>query len=454
MICLILAHFKNKPDSLTPRARHKNGIPMKLYIKNGRVIDPSQVLDGIFHIFIEDGKVKEISAKPLSITGADVFDAEGLVVTPGFVELHSHLRDPGFEYKETIRSGTLSAVSGGYTSVCCMANTNPVNDNASVTEYIVDQARKTGVCKVYPIGAITKGLAGLELASIAEMKHAGCVAISDDGLTVQNASLMRLGMSYAKSFGLPVSTHSIEEHLCKDGCMNESFVSTKLGLKGVPNAAEDIIIARDIMLAEVTGAHLHVGHLSTAGGIRLVKDAKARGIKVTCEVAPHHFTLTDQDIQGYDTNFKMCPPLRSQQDVDAIKAAFHEGGIIDAIATDHAPHGIVDKEVEFDHAAFGIIGFETALPLSLRLVREKIITLYQMVELLTSKPAEIFQLKAGSLKVGSAADITIFDPEKTWTLTKETIFSKSKNSPFLEKTFQGRVLKTYVNGVLQYELGV
>lgn len=423
----------------------------KTVIQNGRVIDPSQNIDGAHDLLIEDGLIKEIG-KAGSLSAENVIDAKGLIVTPGFVEIHAHLRDPGFEYKETIHTGTLSAVSGGYTSVCCMANTDPVNDNASVTDYILRQAEKTGVCRVFPIGAITQGLKGEELAPIAELKDAGCVAISDDGLTVQNSHLMRIALEYAKSFDLPVTTHSIDADLCKCGHMNESLVSTKKGITGVPNAAEDVIIARDIMLAELTGSHLHVGHLSTREGIRLVEEAKERGVKVTCEVTPHHFTLTDENIEGYDTNYKMCPPLRSQADKDAIRDAFKKGGIIDAIATDHAPHGIIDKEVEFDKAAFGIIGFETALPLSLKLVQDGYLSLNEMVRLLTCRPAEVFNLSGGTLKPGVPADVTMFDMDCKWTLEKENIPSKSKNSPFLGHELKGRVTRTLVDGQVKWEL--
>lgn len=426
---------------------------MKVLIKNGHVIDPSQNVDGKKDLLIEGGYVKAIKdCGKISDADCEVYDASGKIVAPGFIELHCHLREPGFEYKETIETGTASAVSGGYTAVCCMANTNPVNDNVSVTDFIKKQAKEHGHCEVYPIGAITKGLKGEELASIAELKEGGCVAISDDGLTVQDAKLMRTAMDYAKGFELPISTHSIEAKLAKGGSMNESFMSTKLGLKGSPSVAEDIIIARDIMLAEISNAHLHVGHLSTAGGIRLVRDAKKRGVNVTCEVTPHHFTLTDEDIENYDTNYKMCPPLRTHEDKKAILEAFKEGGIIDAIATDHAPHGLIDKEVEFDKAAFGIIGFETALPLSLELVRNGYLNLQEMVRLFTTRPAEVFHLPGGSLKIGSKANITVFDTEMPWEFNLENIFSKSKNSPFLGKELKGRVIRTYVGGKLKYDL--
>lgn len=425
---------------------------MKIRIVNGRVIDPSQNLDGAFDLEIENGVITALEKNgslPKS-TDAKIIDAKDQIVSPGFVELHCHLREPGFEYKETIATGTASAVAGGFTTLCCMANTKPVNDNAAVTDYILKQTAETGHCRVYPIGAITKGLKGEELAPIAELKKAGCVAISDDGLTVQNAQMMRTGLDYAKSFGLPVSTHSIEADLAKDGHMNESLYSTKFGIKGSPAVAEDIIIARDIMLAEITGAHLHVGHLSTKGGIDLVEAAKKKGLKVTCEVTPHHFTLTDADIKDYDTNYKMCPPLRGKADIARIKEAFKQG-LIDAIATDHAPHGLIDKEVEFDHAAFGIIGFETALPLSLRLVEEGVITLSEMINLLTHSPAKVFNLPGGTLQVGANADVTIFDPFQKWQLNNDTIVSKSKNSPFTGQEMVGRVTKTLVAGEIKYE---
>ena len=426
----------------------------KILIKNGHVLDSTQKLSAKKDLLIENGLIAAIEDK-IENVGNDVLeiDAAGKYVSAGFVELHCHLREPGFEYKETIETGTASAVSGGFTTICCMANTSPVNDNASVTDFILKQAKEFGYCKVLPIGAITKGLKGEELASIAELKSSGCIAISDDGLTVQNAKLMRTAMEYAKSFDLPVTTHSLDADLAKCGCMNESFVSTKLGLKGSPSVAEDVIISRDIMLSEVTGAHLHVGHLSTKGGIEMVKQAKAKGLNVTCEVTPHHFTLTDADIQDYDTNFKMCPPLREQEDLDAILQAFKEGGIIDAIATDHAPHGVVDKEVEFDHASFGIIGFETAFSLSYELVKKDVFSLEEMIRLLTARPAEVFGIDSGTLQIGKKADVTIFDTNVDWDFTTNEVFSKSKNSPFLNRKLSGKIEKTIVDGKLVFDNG-
>ncbi|MBF0107239.1 MAG: dihydroorotase [Deltaproteobacteria bacterium] len=424
----------------------------KTLIKNGRLIDPSQGIDGAFDLLISGDKIAQVAPQGrTSAADAEIIDAKGMVVSPGFIDMHTHLREPGFEYKETIASGTAAAVSGGFTSVCCMANTDPVNDNASVTDYINRKAHDSGFCRVYPIGAVTKGLKGEELASIAELKTSGCVAISDDGNTLQDGNMMRLALSYAKGFDLPVITHSMDKSLSENGHMNESFMSTKLGIKGIPNAAEDIMIARDIMLAELTGAHVHVAHLSTRQGIRLVKEAKQRGIKVTCEVTPHHFTLTDASLSDYNTNFKMSPPLRSADDVRAIKEALSEKNIFDAIATDHAPHGIIDKEIEFDKAASGIIGLETALPLALALVRDGVLGLDEMIRLFTMGPAGVLGLSGGTLKEGAAADITIFDPDHAWVLDRRRIVSKSKNSPFIDMPLKGRAIKTIVSGKLVFD---
>jgi dihydroorotase len=424
----------------------------KTLIKNGYLIDPKNNISGLFDVLLVDDKIESVAPQgTLAISDAKEIEASGLVVCPGFIDLHCHLREPGFEYKETISTGTASAVSGGFTSICCMANTHPVNDNATVTDFIHKQARETGSCHVYPIGAITKDLKGEALANIAELNDAGCIAISDDGNTIQNARLMKIALDYARSFDLPVTTHSLEINLANNGHMNASIMSTRLGLKGIPNVAEDIIIARDIMLAEQSGAHLHVGHVSTAIGVQLIQEAKKRGAKVTCEVTPHHFSLTDEALVGYNTNFKMCPPLRTGKDVDALKKAF-QNGVVDAIATDHAPHGIIDKELEFDRAAFGIIGFETALPLSLNLVRENIITLEEMVSLLTVRPAGVFRLSGGTLTQGSCADIALFDQNVSWTLDEGKIYSKSKNSPFLGTELTGRVVKTFVKGKLVYDV--
>ena len=428
---------------------------MKLIIKNGHLIDPANKKDGLFDILIEDGLVREVvgaglKPAPTQSNGAKEIDAKGCIVTPGFVDLHTHLREPGYEYKETIQTGTLSAAAGGFTSICCMANTNPVNDKAQVTEYILAQAREKGVVNVFPIGAVTKGLEGKELAEIGELKKAGCIAISDDGKCVGNARLQRVAMEYAKNFDLPVIVHAIDPDLAGDGVMNESFISTKLGLSGIPNEAEDIMIARDIALAELTGASLHIAHLSTAGGIDLVRRAKKKKLKVTCEVTPHHLVLTDERVIGYDTNTKMAPPLRGEAD----RLALIEGiadGTVDAIATDHAPHAQVDKEVEFDRAAFGIVGLETALSLVLGLVDGKKITMKRIIEMLTVNPARIVSLPKGRLNAGDEADITIFDPKISYTIDPGTFSCKSKNTPFGGMKVKGKVRKTLVKGKVVYE---
>lgn len=424
----------------------------KLLITNGRLIDPAQKIDGNFDVLIESGVVAQVATRgKIKVTDAQIINAKGCIVSPGFIDLHTHLRDPGQKYKESIETGTAAAVAGGFTRICCMPNTEPVNDSANITDYIVKRAREVGVCHVHPIGAITKGLAGESLAGIAGLKKAGCVAISDDGKCVQNAQLMRLALDYAKSFGVIIAVHAQDEALSAKGHMNESLTSTRLGIPGIPNAAEDVMIARDLMLAELTGARVHICHVATERGIELVAQAKKKGLNVTCEVAPHHFTLTDESIVEYDTNFKMYPPLRSQRDVAAIKAALKKGGIIDAIATDHAPHGLIDKELEFDKAPCGIIGLETALSLSLELVRKKILSLKDMIRLLTCGPALVYKLPGGTLKKGSTADVTIFNPDRTWTYNESAVVSKSKNSPFVGKKLKGKVLWTIVGGEVRFK---
>jgi dihydroorotase, multifunctional complex type len=355
---------------------------MKTLIKGGHVIDPSQNIDEVRNILIEDGKIKNYPPDTKDVetdSTIQVIDASGKIVAPGFIDMHVHLREPGFEYKETIRTGCLAAAAGGFTSVVCMPNTNPVNDNASVTEYILLKARTEGVVNVFPVGAITKGQKGETLAEIGEMWEAGCVAISDDGQPVMNSGVMRHAMEYVKAFGIPVISHAEDLELSAKGAMNEGFTSTTLGLRGIPNASEEVMVARDITLAELTGAHLHVAHVSTAGSVRLIRDAKRRGVKVTAEATPHHFTLTDKAVLNYDTNAKMNPPIRSREDMEAIRGGLKDG-TIDIIATDHAPHSEDEKKVEFDLAPFGISGLETALPLASRLVAEGVLTLPELIK--------------------------------------------------------------------------
>lgn len=424
----------------------------ELLICNGTIIDPSQSLETKRDLLIRDGRVAEI-AESIAADNAEVFDASGLIVAPGFIDLHVHLREPGFEYKETIESGVRAAVAGGFTSVCCMPNTKPINDNSSVTSFMLEQARKANLANVFPIGAITQGSKGEQLAEIGEMKTAGIVAISDDGKPVLDSGIMRRAMEYAADFNLPVVDH------CEDCCgatgwaMHEGEYSALMGLKGLPGAAEDLHVARDILLGEMTGAHIHIAHISTARSVDLVRQAKARGLKVTCEVTPHHFALSDKDVyeSGYNTNFKMAPPLRSQSDVEAILEGLRDG-TIDAIATDHAPHHANEKMYEFDKAPNGITGLETAVSLTMdRLVHRRVISLTRMVELLATNPAKLFHLDRGTLQVGAIADVTIFDPDKQITVDAASSQSKSRNTPFDGWELKGAPVATIVNGKIVWK---
>ncbi|MBI3752743.1 MAG: dihydroorotase [Deltaproteobacteria bacterium] len=428
----------------------------RLLIKGGRVIDPASGIDGLFDVYAVGGKIAAVkpyepSAFSLQPNDWTVIDAAGLVICPGFIDMHTHLREPGYEYKETVQTGAMAAAAGGFTSVACMANTNPVNDNASVTRYILKKAQEEGIVNVFPVGAISSGLKGETLAEIGELKEAGCIAISDDGRPIVSSGLMRLALEYAKPFNLPVISHCEDAWLAIDGVMNEGFISTKLGLKGIPNAKEDIMVARDIALAELTGGRLHIAHISTKGAVQLVRNAKQNGLNVTAEVTPHHFTLTDEAVIGYNTNAKMNPPLRTKKDIDAIKTGLQDG-TIDAIATDHAPQNSDEKDVEFDKAANGIVGLETALPLSLRLVAEGVMSFNTLIEKLSTNPAKLLGLDSkGSLKVGADADITIVDLNKEWVVDAKELKSKSRNTPFDGWKMKGRVVKTIVSGKVVYE---
>ncbi len=419
---------------------------MNILVKNGRIIDPANNLDEELDILVSEGRIARI-ARPGSISedGAYVIDASGRLVVPGLVDMHVHLREPGFEYKETIETGTASARAGGFTSVCCMPNTRPVNDNRSVTEFILSLAGKTGFVNVFPVGAITKGSNGEELADIGELYDAGCVAISDDGRPVMSAALMRRAMEYAGIFGMPVISHCEDTSLSFKGVMNEGFVATELGLRGIPRAAEEVMVARDVLLAELTGCRLHIAHVSTAGSVRIIREAKQRGVKVTCETCPHYFVLTEEAARGYNTMAKMNPPLRTGSDVEAIKSGLKDG-TIDVIATDHAPHALDEKAVEFDNAAFGIVGLETAVGLSLGLVREGVLGLPEFVRKLSLNPASILDLNKGTLSVGADADITIIDPEIEWTVEPSQFRSKSRNTPFAGWRLKGRAVQTIVGG--------
>lgn len=421
---------------------------MKLLIQNGHLIDPAANENTGMNVLIEDGKVAAwLKAADGVPEGAEIFDASGFLVAPGFIDLHVHLREPGQEHKETIASGCAAAAAGGWTSVCPMPNTNPVNDNAAITRYMIEQAEHAGQANVFPIGAITKSSDGAELAEMGEMKAAGAVAVSDDGRPVPNAGIMRRAMQYAKDFDLPVIDHCEDKSLSAGGVMHEGRVSLLLGLKGMPALAEEIDAVRDIILARETGAHIHIAHVSTKGAIEAVRRAKNEGINVTCEVTPHHFTLTDRSIEGYDTNYKMAPPLRSEEHLEAVIEGIKDG-TIDAIATDHAPHHHDEKALEFDRAPMGITGLETGVGLAFNeLVHKGIIGLERLVELCSTNPARIFKLAGrGTLAPGSVADITIIDPDHKWTYRNAESRSKSRNCPFDGWEFTGRAVATIVGG--------
>jgi len=418
---------------------------MPILIRNGRVIDPASQTDRIADVLIAEDRIVGV-APGLASPDAEVFDAGGLVVAPGFIDMHVHLREPGFEHAETIESGARAAAAGGFTSVCAMPNTKPVNDSATVTSYIVERARRLVPVNVFPIGAITKGSAGEELAAIGAMKAAGAVAISDDGLPVMSARVMRRAMEFARSYNLPIIQHCEDPSLAAGGDMNECALSVRWGLRGIPAASEDVMVARDLVLAQLTGARYHVAHISTRNAVAMVDYARRQGVAVTCEATPHHFSLADEDMLPYDSNYKMKPPLRSACD----RAAVVEGiasGAVTAIATDHAPHPGSEKMQEFERCPFGIIGLETALALALdRLVDTGKITLNRMVELFTTGPESIMRLGRGTLAPGAPADVTIFSTAMSWTYDVNQSFSRSRNTPFHGRTFRGGPVATIVNG--------
>jgi dihydroorotase len=425
---------------------------MRLLIANGYVVDPTQGVNGGRDILIEDGRVAALlKSGGDAPEGAEVFDATGLVVAPGFIDLHTHLREPGQEYKETIASGAAAAVAGGFTSVCAMPNTDPVNDNPAVTSFIVEQALAAGLANVFPVGAITKGSKGEELAEMGEMRRAGIVAVTDDGHPVPSPGLMRRALEYARGFDLTVMDHCDDKSLAAGGVMHEGEWSLRLGLRGRAALAEESDAMRDCALAELTGARVHLAHVSTRGAVEAVRRAKGRGAGVTCEVAPHHFALTDAACEGFDTNTKMNPPLRSREHLEAILEAIADG-TVDAIATDHAPHHLDEKELEFDHAAFGITGLETAVGLALdRLVHGGRVTLERLVELFSVNPARIFRLEGrGTLRPGAWGDVTVLDPELRWTFDAARSKSKSRNTPFDGWTLRGAAVATVVGGRVVY----
>ncbi|HVF23597.1 MAG TPA: dihydroorotase [Pyrinomonadaceae bacterium] len=424
---------------------------MKLLIANGYVIDPAQQVNAGRNLLIEDGRVAGLLGRGESVPeDAQVLDATGLIVAPGFIDLHTHLREPGQEYKETIATGAAAAVAGGWTSICAMPNTDPINDNPAVTRFIVEQAQTAKLANVYPIGAVTKGSGGKELAEMGEMKNAGIVAVSDDGRPVPTSGMMRRAMEYARGFDLPVVDHCQDASLSAGGVMHEGRWSLILGLRGMPAAAEDVDVVRDCVLAKLTGAKVHIAHVSTRGALEAVRNAKNEGLPVSCEVTPHHWTLTDDAVAEYDTNTKMSPPLRSRDHVDAILAAMKDG-TIDAIATDHAPHHQDEKALEFDQAPFGITGLETAIGLAFDLVHQGLLDLERVVEMCSTNPARIFGLAdRGSLVKGAHADITILDPQLEWVFDVNRSKSKSRNTPFHGRAMRGAAVATIVGGRLVY----
>ena len=421
-----------------------------LLIKNGRVLDPARETDAPLDVLVDEEKIKEVAPAGKIVTrqNAEVFDATGLIVAPGFIDLHAHLREPGQESSETIETGTRAAARGGFTAVCCMPNTKPVNDNASVTRFILDRAKAGASVRVWPIGAASVESKGEAIAEIASMKQAGIVAVSDDGKPIATARLARQVMDYCRSLGLPVIEHAEDVSLAAGAVMREGVTSTRLGLRGMPAAAESVCVARDVQLAELTGAHLHIAHLSTKASLELVRWAKQRGLHVTCEVTPHHFTLIDEDVQ-YDSKFKMNPPLAAREDREALLGGLADG-TVDAITTDHAPHEPALKDVEFDRAPFGILGFETALALALeQLVHTRRVSLMRMVELFTTGPARVLGIER-KIAAGEPADVTIFSTERAWTYNVKESASKSRNSPFDGRTFKGAAMATIVAGKVVY----
>ncbi len=424
---------------------------MKQLLKGARVIDPSQNIDAQMDLLIEDGKIsaceKSIPAPP----DISVRDLTGLIIAPGLIDMHTHLREPGYEYKETIATGSAAAVAGGFTSIACMPNTAPVNDNRGIAEFIRRKAAEANLANVYPIGAISMGSEGKQMTEFWDLRDAGVIALSDDGKPVMDAALMRRAMEYAYSLDLPIIQHCEDKNLSGAGLLNEGYFSTILGMPGIPAIAEDVMVGRDILIAEYTRTRIHIAHVSTEGSVRLIRDAKKRGVRVTAETAPHYFTLTDETLQGYDTNYKVSPPLRSATDVAAIKKGLADG-TLDAIACDHAPHGRTDKEVEFEYALNGMTGLETSLGLSLNLVSEGILTWPELVARMSLHPARILNLPKGTLARGADADITVIDPGLSWTVDVKSFVSRGKNSPFNGRQMKGRAVLTIVGGEIKFDL--
>ena len=417
-----------------------------IVIRGGRVIDPASRVDRVTDVLVNNGRIEAIDDRLSAPADADVIDASGLVVAPGFVDVHVHLREPGGEHKETIASGSQAAVAGGFTTVCAMPNTDPPIDDPAAVGFVRAEGLRAGLARVHPVGAISVGMAGERLTEFGEMVDAGAVAVTDDGKPVSDAGLMRLALEYARTFDIPVAAHCEVLSLSRKGSMNEGLVSTRLGLTGIPNAAEDVMIARDIILTELTGGRLHVQHVSTRGGVELIRRAKDAGLRVTAEATPHHLTLTEEAVAAYRTDAKMNPPLRAEADRQAVREGLADG-TLDCLATDHAPHHYDEKEQAFDDAPFGIVGLETALGVTLtHVVDEGVLSLPQLIERMTLGPARAFGLDAGTMRRGAHADVTIFDPTGEWTVDPKRFRSRSRNTPFAGWPLRGHVVVTLVGG--------
>jgi len=430
---------------------------MKTLLKGARVVDPSRNIDARLDIIIENGLIAKIGKNISTPTAAKkagpdikILDLKGLVVAPGLIDMHTHLREPGFEYKETVQTGSEAACAGGFTAVACMANTSPTNDNRSVTEFIRRKARECGLVHVYPVAAITMNLEGKALSEFWDLREAGAAAFSDDGKPLKDSALMRRALEYAYSLGMPVISHCEDPYLSAGGVMHEGTVAAETGLPGIPGIAEDVMVARDIMLAEFTRTAVHIAHVSTEGAVRIIRDAKKRGVRVTAETAPHYFTLTDEAVADFDVNAKVYPPLRGKADVQAIKEGLRDG-TIDLIASDHAPHAITDKDMEFEYAATGLVGLETSLGLSLKLVEEGILTLKQLIMKMSTAPAAVLKVPGGGLKQGEPADLTVIDLNRSWVVDKARFRSKSRNTPFHGWTLTGKAVLTMKEGAVTYE---
>ncbi len=425
---------------------------MKILIKGGRIVDPANGRDFQGDLLVSNTKVEKIG-KSLRVKADRVIDATGLVVAPGFIDMHVHLREPGYEEKETIRTGSMSGAKGGFTSLVPMANTNPPIDNAGMVDFVLKRAEHTAVTRVFPVAAVTKGIEGKQLTEAGELKEVGAVALSDDGCPIVDSELMRRALEYAGMFGLPIIVHEEDPELAGNGCMNEGYNSTVLGLSAIPKAAEEVMVSRDLSIAELTGGRVHFAHVTTARSVELIRDAKKRGLAVTAETAPHHFSLTDDALKTYNTNAKMKPPLRDKEDVAAIKEGLKDG-TLDAIATDHASHTVAEKEVEFDVAPFGIVGLETALPLMLtELVEPGVLPLPEAIAKVTVNPAHILGLPLGELREGGPADITIFSPDEQVVVDSSSFASLGRNTPFDGFKLKGRVLYTIVDGIIALDQG-